>query len=241
MSLLGNISLSKPSPLLRNILISTLIVALIVGVMIWFDWHREVIRLLQWLNDQGPLVSLMFILIMALVVVLLLPGVFFTTGAGFVFGVVEGTLYVVIGTTLGAVIAFLIARNFFGERAARWITKRAKIHIVTQELSKQGWKIIMLSRLVPFFPFKLSNYFFGLTPVSLRDFALGTLIGLIPFSLHNVYLGAMAAMGLQADNVSGWQWLLYGLGFLATIALVYYLNRIAKQALAKITEPEENT
>ena len=229
------------SPLVRHILIGTLFVALVVGILVWFDWHQEVVRLLQWLNDRGPLVSLVFILIMALVVVLLLPGIFFTTGAGFVFGVVQGTLYVVIGTTLGAVIAFLIARNFFGERAAQWIKQRAKIHIVTQELSKQGWKIIMLSRLVPFFPFKLSNYFFGLTPVSLRDFALGTFIGLIPFSLHNVYLGAMAALGLQARNAGSWQWLLYGLGFLATVALIYYLNRMAKQALSKAIELEENS
>jgi len=51
----------------------------------------------------------------------------------------------------------------------------------------------MLSRLVPFFPFKLSNYFFGLTRFSLRGLVFGTLVGIIPFSVHNVYLGAIAA------------------------------------------------
>jgi hypothetical protein len=53
--------------------------------------------LLQWFDAQGAWAPLLFILIMAAVVVLVLPGVLFTTGAGFVFGVVEGTMYVVIG------------------------------------------------------------------------------------------------------------------------------------------------
>ncbi len=224
----------QENALLLGVASGTLLVASIVILLISFDWHLQAIHLLEWLNARGTLVSLLFILIMALAVVLLLPGIFFTTGAGFVFGVVKGTLYVVLGTTLGAVIAFLIARHGFGEAAARWLKTRAKANVLVEEIGRHDWRIVMLIRLVPFFPFKLSNYFFGLTPLALEDFTLGTAIGIIPFSLHNVYLGAMAALGIK--GASPWQWLLYGIGFTATVALLVYLNRIARVALRYAAE-----
>ncbi len=216
---------------LVGIALSTLLVAILVIILVIFDWHLKVMQLLEWLNAQGALASLLFVLVMALAVVLLLPGIFFTTGAGFVFGVIKGSLYVVVGTTLGAVIAFLIARHVFSAPVAKWLRQRAKAHAIVEEIGRHNWRLVMLTRLVPFFPFKLSNYFFGLTPVALEDFALGTAVGIIPFSIHNVYLGAMTALGVK--GAGPWQWLLYGLGFAATVALVVHLNRMARAALAR--------
>ena len=226
-----------------SIAVSALFVAVVIGVLIYFDTHEQVLQLLEWLDARGGWGPLLFILVMMLVVVLVLPGVMFTTGAGFVFGVVEGTLYVVLGTTLGATIAFLIARHLFGARAAHYVMTCAKLKLVSEELVPQGWKIVLLTRLVPFFPFKLSNYFFGLTRFSLRDFVLGTLLGIIPFSLHNAYLGSIAAdiatMGARNTERTSLQWAFYGAGFLATIALLIYLNRLARRALAKYTTEQE--
>ena len=226
-----------------SIAVSALFVAVVIGVLIYFDTHEQVLQLLEWLDARGGWGPLLFILVMMLVVVLVLPGVMFTTGAGFVFGVVEGTLCVVLGTTLGATIAFLIARHLFGARAAHYVMTCAKLKLVSEELVPQGWKIVLLTRLVPFFPFKLSNYFFGLTRFSLRDFVLGTLLGIIPFSLHNAYLGSIAAdiatMGARNAERTSLQWAFYGAGFLATIALLIYLNRLARRALAKYTTEQE--
>ncbi|MEO6696485.1 MAG: TVP38/TMEM64 family protein [Gammaproteobacteria bacterium] len=225
-----------------SIAVSVLFVAAILGVLIYFDAHEQVLQLLEWLDAQGAWGPLLFILVMTLVVVLVLPGVLFTTGAGFVFGVVEGTVYVVLGTTLGATLAFLIARYLFGARAARFILAHAKLKLVSEGLTPQGWKIVLLTRLVPFFPFKLSNYFFGLTRFSLRGFVLGTCAGVIPFSLHNVYLGSIAAdiatLGARSAERTPLQWALYGAGFLAAIAAVIYISRLARQALAKYTAEE---
>ena len=224
------------------IIASILFVALVIAILVSVDAHEEVLRLLQWLETQGIRGPLLFILVMMLVVILLLPGVLFTTGAGFVFGVVEGTVCVVIGTTLGAMLAFLIARHLLGARAAQFVLHHAKIRLVSEELTPHGWKIVLLTRLVPFFPFKLSNYFFGLTRFTLRGFAGGTLIGIIPLSLHNVWLGSIAAdislAGIREAGRSPVEWALYGAGFLATIALVIYLNRLARRALARYTEAD---
>lgn len=227
----------------RSIAIGVLFMAAVLAVLIHYDAHEQVLRLLQWLDAQGAWALLLFTLVMALVVVLLLPGVMFTIGAGFVFGVVQGTICVVLGTTLGAVVAFLIARHLFGARARRFILSHARLTLVSEELTPQGWKIVLLTRLVPFFPFKLSNYFFGLTRFSLRDFVFGTMLGIIPFSLHNVYLGSITAdiatLGARNSDRTPLEWALYGAGFLATITVVVYLNRLARRALAKYTGDTE--
>ncbi len=227
---------TETSPL-WGILVSALLVAAILAVLVYFDAHEQVVRLLQWLDTQGLWAPVLFTLVMAAVVVLILPGVLFTTGAGFVFGVVEGAACVVLGTTIGATLAFLIARHLFGERATRYILSRPRLRLVSEELTPQGWKIVLLTRLVPFFPFKLSNYFFGLTRFSLRDFVLGTFVGVIPLSVHNVYLGSIAAdiatLGARRPERSLLEWALYGGGFVATVAVLVYINRLARRALAR--------
>jgi uncharacterized membrane protein YdjX (TVP38/TMEM64 family) len=224
------------------IIISILFVALGIAVLMYFDVHEDVLRLLDWLDALGIWGPLLFIMIMMLVVVLVLPGVMFTAGAGFVFGVVEGTVCVVVGTTLGSALAFLIARHLFGDRASQFVLSRARLRLVSEELTPQGWKIVLLTRLVPFFPFKLSNYFFGLTQFSLRGFMGGTFVGIIPLSLHNVWLGSIAA-GITAPDGhiaarTPFEWVLYGGGFLAIVGLVVYLNRLARRALARYTEED---
>ena len=216
---------------------SVLFVGVVVAVLVYFDLHRQVVLLLRWFDDQGPWAALLFVVVMALVVVLLLPGVLFTTGAGFVFGVIEGTLYVVTGTVLGAVIAFLVARHLFGGRARRFVMQRSRLRLLSEEATPHGWKIVLLTRLIPFFPGKLSNYYFGLTPFSLRGYAGGSLLGFIPYSMHNVYLGSIAAdlstLGARDIGRSPLAWTLYLAGFACTVVAVVYLGRLARRALAR--------
>jgi uncharacterized membrane protein YdjX (TVP38/TMEM64 family) len=232
--------MARQPSIFHVIIISILFVALGIALLVYFDVNEDVLRLLDWLDALGIWGPLLFIMVMMLVVVFLLPGVMFTAGAGFVFGVVEGTACVVVGTTLGAALAFLIARHLFGDRASQFVLRRARLRLVSEEFTPHGWKIVLLTRLVPFFPFKLSNYFFGLTQFSLRGFVGGTFVGIIPLSLHNVWLGSIAAgIAVPGGHIAArtpFEWTLYGLGFLAIVGLVVYLNRLARRALARYTE-----
>lgn len=115
-----------------------LFVAVLVALLIHFDAHGQVLLLLGWFDAQGAWAPLLFILLMAAVVVLVLPGILFTTGAGFVFGVVEGSVYVVAGTTLGAALAFLIARHLFGPRAREFVMSRSRLRLVSAEVTPHG-------------------------------------------------------------------------------------------------------
>ena len=225
---------------LWGIAASMVFVAALVAALIHFDAHEQVLRLLGWFDAQGAWAPLLFILLMAAVVVLLVPGILFTTGAGFVFGVVEGSLYVVTGTTLGAALAFLIARHLFGPRAREFVMARARLRLVSAELTPHGWKIVLLTRLIPFFPSKIANYFFGLTPFAFRGYLGGSLLGFIPFSINSVYLGSIAAdITTLADrglDRSALEWTVYGAGFVASVIAVIYLNRLARRALARYEE-----
>lgn len=221
--------------MIKVILASILFVGLVLVGLIFFDVQDQVHALLTWIDRQGLIGPLLFVAIMALVVILLVPGVMLTTGAGFAFGVIEGSIAVVLGTTLGATVAFLLARYGFGERAAGIVQRHARLKAISDEFAAEGWKIVLVTRLVPFFPFKLSNYVFGLTKIPLRGFVGGTLIGEIPLSVHNVYLGSMAAdlatLGRHQAERTSLEWTLYGMGFIVAVLSVLYLAAWARHVL----------
>lgn len=210
-----------------------------VGAALWllhyFNLDDEILKLLQWLDTLGWQAGVWFMLIVAVAIVFLLPGVVFTMGAGFVFGVLKGTIYVVLGTVLGAAIAFLIARYLFGKRASDWLLSKIHPPNLGEILRDEGWRMVMYTRMVPFFPFKLSNYFFGLTPLRFRDFLIGNLFGVIPITVNNVYIGSiasdLASIGTGRATRTPVEWTLYGLGFLLAIIAIIGLTRMARRAL----------
>jgi uncharacterized membrane protein YdjX (TVP38/TMEM64 family) len=113
---------------------------------------------------------------------------------------------------------------------------------MNDELTPHGWKIVLLSRLIPFFPGKVSNFVFGLTNFSFRGFVGGSILGFIPFSLHNVYLGSLAAdittVAVRESSRSPLEWSIYGIGFVGTVIAVLYLNKLARRTLARYTNNE---
>jgi uncharacterized membrane protein YdjX (TVP38/TMEM64 family) len=219
----------------KGIILGIIAVAALLTLTVYFDTNQQVLHLLKWLEKQGFSALLWFVLIMALVVLSMVPGVLFTMGAGFVFGVTEGTVTVVLGTTLGATLAFLIARYFFGHGTRQYILSNRWLSVINTGVGVRGFRVVLLTRLVPFFPGKAANYFFGLTQVSLRDYVCASMLGFIPFSLHNVYLGSIAAdiatMGSRNTERTPLEWTLYGAGFLVSIGIVLYLGRFASRLL----------
>jgi len=222
---------------------STLLVALVLALLYFLDGRRYVEQVFDWLARLGPWGPVFFILMDTAIVVLLLPGVVFTLGAGFLFGLVPGTLYVIIATTLGGVIAFTAGRYLFSDRLNRYLAGHPKLAALHREFRGRGLQVVLLSRMIPFFPFKLSNYLFGLGRFSLRDYTLGTVIGIIPITLTNVYLGSLAAdlnSLLAGENVrSPLAWAGYGLGFAATVIGVVHLGRLARIRLDALSEAGE--
>ncbi|MDX2232588.1 MAG: TVP38/TMEM64 family protein [Leptolyngbyaceae cyanobacterium bins.349] len=196
---------------------------------------------LQWVESLGIIGGIAFIAIYIIATVAFLPGSILTLGAGVVFGVLLGVVYVFVGATLGAIAAFLVGRYL----ARGWISKKIegnqKFAAIDKAVAKEGFKIVLLTRLSPVFPFNLLNYAFGITGVSLKDYALGS-VGMIPGTIMYVYIGSLAGdlarIGTESQPTNpAIQWAIRIIGFIATVAVTVYVTRIARQALAeKVSE-----
>ena len=190
---------------------------------------------LQWINSLGSLGGIVFIGIYIIATLAFLPAAILTLGAGVIFGVIWGSLYVFVGATLGAIAAFLVGRYLARGWVKEKISSYKKFTNIDQAVSKEGLKIVFLIRLSPLFPFNLLNYALGLTNVSLKDYSLAS-FGMIPGTIMYVYLGYLAGdLALignknQPDNMI-FHWLIQIIGLISTIAVTVYVTKIAKKSL----------
>ena len=106
--------------------------------------------------------------------------------AGALYGTWLGSALVFVGACLGAVVVFLLGRSWLRGWALRRLERLPKLQAVERAVSKEGLKLVLLTRLSPAFPFSLLNLAYGLSEVSLRDYSLG-LIG-IPVSYTHLTL-----------------------------------------------------
>lgn len=194
-------------------------------------------HILQSIQDLGLVGAIAFVALYIVSTVALIPGSILTLGAGVVFGVVWGSVYVLLGAIIGETCAFLLGRYLARDWISRKIEDNPVFSAFNQALNREGLKIIMLTRLSPIFPFSLLNYAFGVTGISFRDYLLGS-IGMIPMTVTYVYLGSLAkdlaSIG-EATNLANpeLQWSIRIIGFLATVGTTVYLTRISRQALDK--------
>ena len=146
---------------------------------------------LTWIQELGAVGAIAFIALYAIATVAFFPGSILTLGAGVVFGVVQGALYVWIGATFGATLAFLVGRYLVrGLGDAEDCRTIPGFRAIDAAVGREGLKIVLLTRLSPIFPFNLLNYAFGVTSVSLKDYMLGC-VGMIPGTILYVYIGSL--------------------------------------------------
>ncbi len=174
----------------------------------------------------------LFVALYVLATVLFVPGPVLTLGAGAVFGVVWGSIYVSIAATLGATCAFLVGRYLARDAIARKIEGNERFAAIDRAVANEGWKIVGLTRLSPLFPFTLLNYAFGITRVKLRHYVIASWIGMMPGTVMYVYLGSLAKAATGERTRTAGEWALYGVGLLATVIVTIYVTRIARKALA---------
>jgi len=192
-------------------------------------------NLLNWVDNLGFWGPIAFIIIYNLATILFIPGSLLTLGAGVIFGVLWGSIYVSIGSIFGATFSFLIGRYLARDWVAKKLESYEKFKAIDQAVGEEGWKIVGLTRLSPIFPFNLLNYAFGLTNVSLKDYFLASWIGMLPGTILYVYVGSLvgslAQLGMGERSRTPVEWLLYGIGLIATVIVTIYITKIAQNAL----------
>jgi len=189
----------------------------------------------RWMQELGPAGMFLYSLVYALAVVLLVPGSILTLMAGAAFGLVPGVASVLAGATMGAALAFLISRHVARRRIESWIETKPRFSAVDEAVAREGWKIVLLTRLSPVFPFSLQNYAYGLTRVSFWQYMVASLIGMTPGTFMYVYIGFLGRSSLGAavgsEDVETLELALQIVGLAATLLVTIFIARIAGKAL----------
>lgn len=197
---------------------------------------------LNWIDSLGAIAPIVFVAMYIIITVAFLPASVVTLGAGAVFGIVKGTIFVFIGAMLGATAAFLIGRYLARDWVANKVSDNRIFKSIYDAIEKEGRKIIFLVRLSPAFPFNLLNYALGLTNVSLVDYVLGTL-GIIPGTILYVYLGGVVGSAAAGREKTPAEWAFLIIGLVATFAVVFIVTKVARKSLQSSVpgaEPEAN-
>lgn len=127
--------------------------------------------------------------------IFLFPGTPLTLLAGATLGTFWGSIVSIIGNTLGATAAFLVARFFLRDFVQnKFLTKYKSIEKYETRFLKKGFATVVLLRLIPVFPFNILNYILGVTKVSTKDYIIGTFVGIIPGTIVFVYFGEALKM-----------------------------------------------
>ena len=226
----------------KTILFVLLVVAALAAL--WLLPVRAWLVLLQAeIKSFGVLAPVIYALVYVIATLLLIPGSVLTLGAGPLFGFWQGFAIVVVSANLAALCAFLLARSALRQRVAQWAQANPKFAALDRAIGQNGFKMVLLSRLSPAFPFTLLNYLLGVTTVSPGAYVLANLLGMLPGTFFYVYLGATASDALTGGanrTATVGQNLLRLTGLLATLGVVALVTRIARKALkqAEAANPE---
>ncbi len=213
------------------------ILALGIGAFFGFRLDRfvtfEALRenralLMDFVHAQEARSIVLFVLTYAVSTAFSLPGAaVLTIAGGFLFGAWLGTAYAVVGATTGAIVVFLIAKTAFGNAL------RAKAGSAFEKMEagfqENALSYLLLLRLMPIFPFFLVNIVPALLGVSLRTYAIGTFVGIIPgaFVFASVGAGLGSIFDMEEDFSPGAAltpeiiMALVGLSLIALLPVVY--------------------
>jgi len=201
------------------------------------------VAILRWVEGLGAWSKIVLAVLWIPTAVALAPGSVLTLGTGFLLGIGWGVVVVSLGSTTGAVAAFLVGRTVARSWVEKRLEERPAFRAVDRAVEEDGFRIVLLTRLSPLFPYNFQNYAFAVTGVSLRDFLFASWIGMLPGTVMYVYLGstaqALATVASGERERDPLEWAFYALGLVATVVVTWYVTRRARQVLAERTELEE--
>lgn len=190
-----------------------------------FEKLKEIVE--QYKNF-APMV---FIVVYSISTILLIPITPLSILSGIMFGPIWGTVYALTGANIGASFSFLISRYLL--KSSFEGISNAQILFLRDKIKTNGWKFISISRLMPFFPFNVQNYIFGITDVSLKTFVCASIIGLIPGTTCYTYLGFLGENAISKKSIMTNQIIIV----ISVILIISFLPLISKK-IGKLTSKE---
>lgn len=188
---------NKKSNLMKIIIFVIIIGAVLfavnkLGYMKYFQSPQLLKEAIDGLGFWGPLV---FMLMWIASAVFLLPGAALGLVGGILFGPWLGTLYTISGATLGAVAAFLAGKYVARDMVRNMMENNPKLRKIDEGVKREGWRFLMLTRLVPVFPYNVQNYVYAFTGLKLPVYALTTFVFMLPGCLAYSFAGGAITSG----------------------------------------------
>lgn len=152
-------------------------------------------RLGAWFDGLGWWAPLVFVLLWIAATVFFLPGLILTIVGGLIFGAVWGTVWTTVGANIGAATAFLIGRYAARGMVERMTEKNRKLRDIDEGVRRHGWRMLVITRLVPIFPFNIQNYVYGLTDIPLKTYVAVTLPCMLPATIAYTFAAGSVRTG----------------------------------------------
>jgi len=176
-----------------------------------------------WVASLGIWAPIGFVLLYGVATVAMVPGSIFDFAGGALFGPYLGTLLDLIGGTLGAALAFLVARYL----ARDWVEVRAgpRTQGIMRSVDADGWKFVAFVRLVPIFPYNVMNYLLGMTRIPFHHYIIATVVFMSPSTVVYTWIGYAGRAAIAGDTDNLW----YALIALALLATMFFLPHFYKR------------
>lgn len=210
----------------KLILFAAIVLSMILFARL-FGLGERLQELRGWIATMGNLGMVAYVGLYIVAVVAAVPGLPISIAGAAIFGSLKGVILVSIGSTLGASLAFLIARYLARDAIYRRLSGNEKFQRLDRLTEKHGAMIVAITRLVPLFPFNLLNYGFGLTRVPFPTYAFWSWLCMLPGTI--VYLVGTDAI-ITAVTTGEVPWIIVGV-FIAALAVVIGAVRFASGRL----------
>ena len=192
-------------------------------------------RVVDSVDSMGTLGIAYFGVAYCIAEILAVPAIPLTASAGYLFGPIKGTAIVLFSAAIAAGVSFQIGRTLLRDFVEEQLKDYPKFAKIDKAIGREGFKLMLLLRLSPIFPFALSNYLYGASSINFPAFFGGTILGFAPGTLAYVYTGYVgkALTGDAGSDVYPWYVYLGGLTLFAGL-----LKVVADTATSVIEEIE---
>jgi len=189
----------KKTGFIKIILIAVIAAIIVVAYLLgWTERLQDIQAMQAWFQGLGIIGYAAFILLYIIAAVFMLPAAPFTIIAGITFGSVLGAILSLIGATIGAMAAFAIARYIARDAIVNKFKDNAIFAKIEEGVKQNGVSFLILTRLVPIFPYNVQNYAYGVTPINILTFTGISFITMAPGAFIYAYMaGEIAANGFS--------------------------------------------
>mmetsp|Transcript_25749 Transcript_25749/g.52351 ORF Transcript_25749/g.52351 Transcript_25749/m.52351 type:complete len:227 (+) Transcript_25749:2-682(+) len=196
---------------------------------------RAVVEKVESMGSSG---LLYFGVVYTVAEILAIPAIPLTASAGYLFGTVQGTSIVLLSASIAAGISFVIGRTLLRSYVEEVLEDYPKFKKIDNAIGREGFKLMVLLRLAPIFPFALSNYLYGATSVNFWPYFFGTLIGFTPGTIAYVSTGTIGK-ALTLDSASAYPWYAYAGGFALLTAFLKVAADVATGIIDELDEEDQ--